>query len=820
MSTVRKPNASVSPARPDFVRGGEVVCRWGRWVGVSVGLAIGLSNLLTWIIGGERVVAVLHTWVVMRFNTALAISMASISLALWGEREVSPSRRHWAQACAVVPLLIGLLTSFQDLTQWNLGIDQLFVAGTFVGDWAGSFTSSPGRMSLNAALSLAFLGASLFTLGWEGRHRLVSPIFASAASLPSTLGLVGYLVGLGNFTGLLRSTNILLHTAVALYALALGVLLSRPDRPPVRMILSPGADGVLLRWLLPGSLTVFLGLAWMIEQLRGHGLLLPREGAAIMLYGGLVLLSLLMLAASSAVARQEASAQEAALAVVAGEQRNRATIDAALDGVVMIDIAGRVLEWNPAAQRIFGWSREEMIGTALEERIVPQPLRAAHLRGLAQYRETGKGIVLGKRLELTSVRRDGREFPVELSINPLPQAGEVYFVAFIRDISERRAGEESLRRAKEEAEAASRAKDHFLAALSHELRTPLAPVLMSAGSLKEDRRLPEEARAELAMIERHVALEARLIDDLLDLTRITRGKLALRSEHCDLHEIVRHAVGIVQEDALAKGVTIEMELKAAQCGLEGDATRLQQLFWNLLKNAVKFTPAGGFVRVATLDRDGLIRAEVIDTGIGFDAAEAERLFEPFEQVERPSQHRFGGLGLGLAIARAIAVLHGGTIHARSEGVGLGASFSVELPGAIDRPVPVPIASHTPDLEHHSRSLGLLVVEDHQATLAVLVRLLQRAGHRVVTASSVAGAIQAAAEYPIEVLISDLGLPDGSGHDLMRRLRETQPGLRGVALSGYGMEDDQARSREAGFSSHLVKPIDFDQLRRVLKELAG
>ncbi len=259
-------------------------------------------------------------------------------------------------------------------------------------------------------------------------------------------------------------------------------------------------------------------------------------------------------------------------------------------------------------------------------------------------------------------------------------------VGNVFDIHERKMGEEALREAKERAESASRAKDDFLAALSHELRTPLTPVLMSAAALREDDSLPAEVRDVLGMIERNVTLEARLIDDLLDLTRIARGKLPLRPAPCDAHSLLSLAAEVVRDEAREKQIAFEWELTATRSQLTGDPARLQQVFWNLLRNAVKFTPGGGTVRIrsadaAALDEDGRLCVEVSDTGIGFPPAKAERLFEPFEQAGREGDHRFGGLGLGLAIARAIVQLHDGDIRAKSEGEGRGATFTVELPGA-------------------------------------------------------------------------------------------------------------------------------------------
>ncbi len=382
--------------------------------------------------------------------------------------------------------------------------------------------------------------------------------------------------------------------------------------------------------------------------------------------------------------------------------------------------------------------------------------------------------------------------------------------------------ENALREAKDLAESASQAKDNFLAQLSHELRTPLTPVLITASALRHDGRLPSDIKEDLAMVERNVQLEARLIDDLLDLTRITRGSLTLRAEQCDAHVLIGLAVDIVRDEALEKQVTLSLDLKAESTRLSGDPARLQQVFWNVLRNAVKFTPAGGHISISSHnevssagDVDAFHRVCIVvkDNGVGFNPAASERLFEPFHQLEvNPN----AGLGLGLAIARAIIDLHDGFISAESAGPGKGATFTIALPA---NEIVVEQTSLKSGPEHSEKEvdtpLRLLLVEDHQETLQVLSRLLRRTGHSVCTASSIAGARDAASAETFDLVISDLGLPDGTGHELMEHLRATH-GLRGIALSGYGMDEDLRRSAEAGFVAHLVKPVNISDLRRVLR----
>lgn len=395
------------------------------------------------------------------------------------------------------------------------------------------------------------------------------------------------------------------------------------------------------------------------------------------------------------------------------------------------------------------------------------------------------------------------------------EAAEALNAQLQAEIADRKQAEEALRVAMLDCEKASHAKDDFLAALSHELRTPLTPVLMMAAALEGDPTLPRDLRNHLGMMRRNVELEARLIDDLLDLTRISKGKLQIQPTIADLHELLEQTAEIVIGDVMAKQVPIHFAFAAARHHASGDPARLQQVFWNVMKNALKFTPAGGSVTVRTRnDEEGRIVISVTDTGIGIRAEALSQIFEAFEQGEITFQQRFGGLGLGLAISRAVVELHGGEISAQSDGVGHGATFSVTL-ATVDAPKNVDLAPGTPPVL--DRMLRLLVVDDHEATLAVLTRLLTRSGHHITPATSVREGLAAAKGETFDAVISDLGLSDGTGFELMEKLRAAH-GLRGIALSGYGMDEDLRRSQEAGFAAHLTKPIDFAQLERALEEL--
>ncbi len=368
--------------------------------------------------------------------------------------------------------------------------------------------------------------------------------------------------------------------------------------------------------------------------------------------------------------------------------------------------------------------------------------------------------------------------------------------------------------AREGAEAANAAKDRFLAMLSHELRTPLSPVLHSVTLIEGEAEVSPHVREALGTIRRNVQLEARLIDDLLDLARIRNGKLQLQREVVDAHELLHRTVEICHSEIAARDLQVHFDLQAERPKLCADPARIQQIFWNLITNAIKFSPSGGVLTIRTShEPDGSVRIEMNDRGRGIAPEKLERIFDAFEQAEGP---RSSGLGLGLAICRALVSLHGGVIEAHSDGIGRGSSFVIILPQAAgaERDVPeepaAPGASTAPPLR-------LLVVEDHADTAAALKKLLTRRGYEVRSAETVAQALEVAEDFDFDVLVSDIGLPDGTGVDLMLQL-SAEPGrrpFRGVALSGYGMQEDLERSSAAGFSHHLTKPVDFPLLDRTL-----
>jgi signal transduction histidine kinase len=368
------------------------------------------------------------------------------------------------------------------------------------------------------------------------------------------------------------------------------------------------------------------------------------------------------------------------------------------------------------------------------------------------------------------------------------------------------------------AEKASKAKDDFLAVLSHELRTPLTPALFAASYLANHAdHLPPDLREEVAIIQRNIELEARLIDDLLDFTRIVRGKIELRFEIVDAHRVLRETLEVVGDEIIEKELDVKMSLTAKEHHIWADPVRIRQVFWNVIRNAAKFTPSRGHIEIRSLnDEQGRLQLKVSDTGVGIAPEAQNEVFNAFKQGSRSITCEFGGLGLGLTISKSLIDLHRGTIEVESAGKNCGALFTITLDA-----LPANEISNKDQPSGNvrtSKSLRLLLVEDHDDTRRMLSRLLSRCGHKVSSTDHVEAALKLLETKRFDAVVSDIGLPDRSGYELIALAKKRHP-VKGIALSGFGMEEDVQRSLAAGFDHHLTKPVDIRNLRALLNEIA-
>ncbi len=500
-----------------------------------------------------------------------------------------------------------------------------------------------------------------------------------------------------------------------------------------------------------------------------------------------------------------------------------AIVEFSEDAIVSKDLNSIIKSWNRGATRLFGYTAEEIVGRSVT--ILMSPDCWAEEAKILERIRRGEHL---EHYETVRQHKDGSRIEVSLTLSPIKDGdGQITGTSMIiRDITGQKQAKRDLERAHKELLAASGAKDDFIAALSHELRTPLNPVLLLASEAAEDPELPATVRDQFNQIRNNVELEARLIDDLLDITRISRGKLSLHMNAVDVHAVLKESLTTIGAEIGEKQIVMKLNLAAEHHVVRGDAVRLQQVFWNVLKNAAKFTPAFGKIEVQTRNEDnGDFTVMITDTGIGMNEVELARIFEAFAQGEHArtsSGHRFGGLGLGLAICRMLVESHAGAIRATSRGQNQGSTFYVTLPTIkkeIPETQPQKNGAGTEAIGNGAiASLRILLVEDHEPTRKALGQLLTRRQHEVKLAASAAEARELFSQNNFQLLISDIGLPDGNGFELMKEFRSRNRNLWGIALTGYGMEQDMARSEEAGFISHLTKPIRVQSLDLILATL--
>jgi PAS domain S-box-containing protein len=481
---------------------------------------------------------------------------------------------------------------------------------------------------------------------------------------------------------------------------------------------------------------------------------------------------------------------------------------------VTLDGAGAIQSLNPAAMDVLAANGRHLEGKRLRSLVVEADAAALaeHLRNCPTTAEA-----LSCEVHL-------RDFGLVKLVSQRIRPGLRLYPTLIVDVRDREKAAAENRRlveAEKAARAAGIAKDQFIAVLSHELRTPLTPVLAAATALERKPEVPQSLRAICDIIRRNVLIEIQLIDDLLDVTRIAQGKMRTERRPVDVHAAAQNAVETLRFEIAAKRLSVEVALEARHSCAAADPLRLKQVFWNLIRNALKFTPEGGRIELRswnnTVGETRRLFVEVRDTGRGFEGAIAPKLFEAFEQG-RETRDRQGGLGLGLAISKGVMELHGGRITASSQGPGKGARFVIEIetideaPASLEpRPVPVP------RLEPADERLRILLVDDHHETAEVLEEVLIDAGYEVRSAHTVHDALTADFDR-VDLLISDIGLPDASGHDLMRSIRSHHQ-IKGLALSGYGTEADVRASYEAGFSLHLTKPVEVSTLLSAIRQVS-
>ena len=486
--------------------------------------------------------------------------------------------------------------------------------------------------------------------------------------------------------------------------------------------------------------------------------------------------------------------------------------------IFMMDLEGNITTWNAEAERIIGYAESEILGRNFSVIFTPEDLqRGLPGRELRLAREDGRAED-----ERWHVRKDGSRFWALGIVTPMHDAAGnlTGFSKILRDMTERKCAELQLEEQAVALKQADRSKNEFLATLAHELRNPLAPIRNALQVMRlagDDSKAVDQSRA---VIERQVQQMVRLVDDLMDLSRISGGKMELRRKRIELHGVISAALEASRPLIEACGHELTVTLPPGPIHLDADPNRLAQVFLNLLNNSAKYTPQGGHIWLTVERRNAEAVVRVRDTGVGIAAEMLPRIFELFTQVEGSLERSHGGLGIGLALVRRLVEMHGGTVEARSEGLGRGSEFLVRLPIVAQPTYEQPFASGNNEKVAAAPKRRILVVDDNRDSAISLGMMLSLMGNEIRIAHDGLEAVETAAVFRPDVMLLDIGLPKLNGYVVCRRIRE-QPWGKGmviVALTGWGQEEDKRRSNEAGFNQHMVKPVDPAALEKLLAEI--
>jgi PAS domain S-box-containing protein len=647
-----------------------------------------------------------------------------------------------------------------------------------------------------AATCLILLGASLLLFDFRTRSgRAPYQIVALLATAVPAISLLGYLYHVRQLYGVAALTGIALQTASSFLLLGMSVLLARPDAGFMRVLAGRDSGALLTRRLLPWAF--FLPITITTVRVLGEqaGLYDPEFGRALLAFAFMIAFASLIWWTGRVVRRQEDTAESSRTEI---QDRLVQSLETMNDGFIACDSGWRITYMNASAEIITSLVRDRVLGRdfweAFPDAVGTEVER--HYRRAMQER-------VPVQFE-TFYEPYGRFF--ENEVLPTADGG---LAIYRRDITDRQ-------RALDVLQDADRRKNRFLATLAHELRNPLAPVRNAVQLLRLKKNPEPDAAWAHAVIDRQVDHLTRLIEDLMDVSRISYGKLELRKERVSLAEVIAAAIESSRPSIESLRHRLVVQLPDQPLSLNADSIRLAQVFMNLLTNAAKYTPPGGTITLAAAREGSDVVVRVCDTGAGLPAEQLPHLFEMFFQSGDVLKRTQGGLGIGLALVRHLVELHGGTVTATSEGKNLGSEFRVRLPLALD-PAPEPARPPASGARPSLQGRRVLVVDDNRDATTSMVRLLEITGAETRNAYDGQQALALIAREEFEIALLDIGLPKVSGHDLAREIRKQEWGKKAVlvALTGWGQNDDRERSKEAGFDHHLVKPVSPEALLSLL-----
>jgi PAS domain S-box-containing protein len=758
----------------------------------------GLATILGWLIEVPRLVDWLNDDIAMFANPALCVVLIGAACLL----QLLKPTLHWiVRGLSATAMLIALLTLFEHATGFNIGIDTWIT----VREWGQNASLSPMRMGIPASTSIAMLGLAACFTTTNAKLRKVASHLAFGAMTICSVGLIGYWFGANPLFGIAAITAIARQTGILIFILGLSITTLVPEHGIHAAITRSDAGGTLLRRLLLPAVFVTLIVSWLQLQGINRYFFDAAFGTALLAIVEVVIFAALLMLAVRKVSKQSNLLHDA-------ERRLSLIVGNSDDAILSIDLKGIIQSWNDGATRLFGYANAEIIGQSIHK-LIP-----------TNQHETESAIIdrilAGDKVAVREAQRlckDGKTIDVSIATSPIiNDVGRIIGVSkIVRDVTERKRGEDYLRQE-------SKNKDEFLATLAHELRNPLSPIAGSLSLLSES-QLPIDQQQLIEMADRHLKQMIRLIDDLLDVSRISRGKVVLQKSDCSLHKCVIQAV----ESVNAMCTELKHELRTEICDEEifvrGDSTRLTQIITNILNNAAKYTAPGGSItlKLSTTANEAII--EVIDNGIGIPAEDHSKVFDLFTQLEHRDVSGKGGLGVGLALVKQLVGLHDGTVQLLSAGKNQGTRVVVQIPRIV-----APMIQQAPALtadQHQNAecavmtSYRVVVVDDMRANTFTMSSLLQKLGHTVKSANNGEQALAIIEDFKPQVVISDVSMPGMNGYELASQIRKSWgSSIRLVALTGYGTEADRTKAESHGFDTHMVKPPNIQNLRRFFEQL--
>jgi len=757
--------------------------------------------------------------VATRANAALGIALCGVAAMALSPERVTGWRRYVGLATAGLALFLGLATLLEHVAGLDLGIDH------FLFDQAASpaGVTVTARMNVEGALSLCVSAAALLARELPGPRALgIARLLASLMLGSALLALLGYAYEIMPIERARVSET--MPTALGVLALGVSLMVSRPTHGAISLLASDTPGGIMLRRLLLPALLVPAVLGWLRligERRRWYE---PEVGAALMVLAVTCVFTFVVWWSAQSTSRIARARDRAEAARRALDQRIARLVEGISQGFLSFDRELRLTYVNARGEQMLRRSRRTMLGASAKT------VFAGSLPDVAEA--TSRALA---EVDTFEFEAHFPELERWLEVHLIPSADGMTVLCL--DVSERRRREEerrelleSERAARAEAERANRIKDEFLATVSHELRTPLNAILGWSQILASERARPNDLPQGLATIRRNAQLQAQLIDDLLDVARIVNGKLRLELARTDVREVVEAAVASVRQAADGRGLTLEVVSSDTAVWVQGDAARLQQVVTNLLSNSIKFTPRGGAVRAHLVRMGAEVLVAVHDTGQGIEAELLPHIFERFRQADSSIRRKHGGLGLGLALVRSLVELHGGRVAVHSAGLGQGSTFEVRLPLLADaehQATPPGGVEARRQLASAGRAtlrgIRVLVVDDELDARLLARRILEEAGATVRVAGSAEEALSLIRQDVPHVLVTDIGMPDVDGYELVRRLRALEPQLGvvvpTVALTAFVRDVDRERARSIGFDAHIPKPLDPSELTSVIGQLA-